>query len=102
MKYRLIKDDVLVIVITEDGGAACIESDWSNDQKYLSYTEYYQDRFTKEMLDKGDIWDQLSCGKMYRSDWETDFDNPGHIRDALEWLCVGCDFELDETIWPDF
>ena len=102
MKYRLIKNDDSVTVIMEDGGVACIEVDEGDDQDYLSYTEYYQDRFTKEMLAKGDIWDQLACGKMYRSDWETDFDNPDHIEEALEWLCVGCEFELDEMIWPDF
>ena len=108
MKYRTIESGgEEIFVITEDGGLACImdKEGCSEDEKRLSSTEYYQERFTQEMLDAEEsIFEQTEMcdGKMYWADWETPYTNPDHVQDALEWLCVGCEFELDETIWEDF
>lgn len=101
MKYRLIKDDEAIVVILGDGGIAEIhEADEIEEgDGRQSVTEYYQSRFTME--DSGHVWDAVGEGKMYYNDWKTPFDDPAHVQDALEWLAVESDYELDESIWPD-
>ncbi len=58
------------------------------------------------MIDNDTVWegeDSPGEGKMYCEEWAYKYDDPGLVKDALEWLCAFCtDFELDETIWPDF
>ncbi len=106
MKYRTIESGgEEIFIITEDGGLACIMDKEEDDTNRQSSTEYYQERFTQEMLDsKESIFShpEMEYGKMYWADWDTPYDDPSHIQDALAWLCVGCQFELDETIWPSF
>ena len=103
MKYRITKNNDEINVILEDGGIACIRDaeEVNPGDRRQSTTDYYQDRFNQEMLDRGDIWEKLGEGNMYYNDWITPFDDPKHIQDALEWLCINCNegFELDETIW---
>lgn len=104
MRYRVIELDER-IVLTEDGGVACIrtadEMDTGDGRE--STTDYYQDRITQELVDSleegGSIWDILSEGKMYYNDWTTPELDPEHIKDALAWLCIDCEFKRDDTIW---
>ena len=101
MKYRVIKGNEEIIVILEDGGVACIRDVYAEDYKTVS--DYYQDRFTQEMLDNENIWEELGEGKMYCAEWQVPFDSPELVQEALNWLCVWEDnFEVDESIWKDF
>jgi len=104
MKYRVIKDGDEITVITEDGGIACIREvdELDEGDGRQAVTDCYQSRFDNKILESGNIWEILGEGKMYCEDWQTPFDNPDHIQDALEWLCMGCEFELDESIWKNF
>ncbi len=106
MKYRITKNDEEVTVITEDGSIASIRyaDELDEGDNRTAVTDYYQSRFTQEDIDSDDsIWEILGEGKMYYKDWyETDFDNPKLVQDALEWLCMECKFEEDETIWKGF
>ena len=104
MKYRVIKDSEEITVILEDGGIACIREAYELDEGdgRQSTTDYYQNRFDDETLESGELWETIGEGKMYYNDWTTPYDDPKHIWDALNWLCVGCEFELDESIWPNF
>ncbi len=105
MKYRLVKNEDEIIVIVEDGGIATIREVEELDEGdgRQATTDYYQDRLTKEMIADDDVWGNLGNGNMYWNDWKTPFNNPEHIVDALEWLCVGEDnFEVDENIWKEF
>ena len=105
MKYRLMEYSDEIVVILEDGGIACIRDiDATDDMPdRQSTTDYYQTRFTQEDWDSQEnIWEIVGEGKMYYNDWDTPFNDPKHIQDALEWLAVGESFELDETIWRDF
>ncbi len=105
MKYRTIIGKEDITVITEDGGIANIHyaEELDEGDKRKSVTEYYQARFTQEMLDSGaDIWEEVGEGNMYYNNWTCEYDDPTLIGDALKWLCVGCDFKEDETIWKDF
>ena len=108
MKFRLIKDSEEIIVITEDGGVATIrdvegyvDGDFGGKDR-KSTTDYYQGRLNSKMIDEDNIWESLGEGKMYWNDWKTPFDNPEHVEDALNWLCVGEVFVADENIWPNF
>lgn len=105
IKYRTIKSEDNVVVILEDGGIADIhyaEESVAGDGR-MSTSEYYQSRFTEDDLKSEEcIWDIVGEGKMYYNDWTTPFDDPEHITDALQWLASGCEYELDESIWPDF
>ena len=104
MKYRVIKKDEELTIILADGGIACIRDVDDDSSGRQSTTDYYQSRFTQEMLDNNkNIWEEVGKGKMYYNDWTTPFDDPKHIEDALEWLCCDCnEFELDESIWEYF
>ena len=105
VKYRTIKDKNEITVILDDGGIATIREveEMEEGDGRKATTDYYQDRFTLESLgsDEG-IWEEVGKGKMYCEDWDTSFDDPAHIQDALNWLSVQSEFELDETIWPSF
>ena len=106
MKYRLIETPGdSIVVILEDGGIADIHyaEPHEDSPNRKSVTEYYQTRFTQEDLDSEDeLWEILGEGKMYYEEWDTPYNNPEHITDALNWLAVGETFELDESIWPYF
>jgi hypothetical protein len=106
MKYRLIetKGDSITVIL-EDGGIADIHyaEPYDDAPNRKSVTEYYQTRFTQEDLESDEeLWTILGEGKMYYNEWTTDYDDPAHVQDALNWLAVEETFELDESIWPDF
>ena len=106
MKYKLIKTNNEITVLTADGGLAEIrevEESSAGDGRQ-SVTEYYQTHFTKnELLDYEGVHCILGQGKMYYNDWTTPFTNPDHIVDALNWLAPGeTEYILDETIWPEW
>jgi len=129
MKYRLIKTSNNIIVITADGGIADIhfaeELDAGDGRQ--STTEYYQTRFTEEDLHTDEsVWEAVAEGKAYYNFWKTPFDAKSelngidpfawalpaithtpyheleHVQDALVWLSDDIEFELDESIWPNF
>jgi len=110
MKYRVIEIDCERIVITEDGGIACIakaEPIEDGDGR-IAKTEYYQERVTEEMLndEDDDVYSQVGEGELYINDWTkedcTGYEDPKLVTDALEWLSVGDTFEVDEAIFPTF
>lgn len=97
MKFRVIPNQDFIIIITEDGGVACIDEaeDISDDEPRTAKTEFYQSRFTNiEGVTSENVFSLLSEGKMYITDWDTaHFHSQETITDALNWLCVG------ETEW---
>lgn len=98
VKYRTIKDNDSIVIITEDGGYAVVIS--IDENKATS--EYYQNKFTKEDVDSGSsIHEVLSEGKMYYNEWDTNFDSIDHIENALDWLVPDCTYEYDENIWSN-
>lgn len=91
-KYRVIHDDVEkeIIVITEDGGVACIREadDISESEPRISVTDYYLINLNHvPQDDKENLWDNLGLGEIYHNDWP---DTPYHaqvaIDDAINWL----------------
>ncbi len=104
IKYRTIKSDDNIVVITEDGGIADIhEAEPYEAEEYRqSTTEYYQDKFDiADITSDESIWTIVGEGKMYYNDWVTSFTDPTHIQDALNWLAPGYTYELDESIWTN-
>lgn len=99
-KYRTIVVCGEVVVITEDGGVACIRVNIGDD--YITTIDYYQNRINEDTKPYT-IWDELGEGKMYCDDFTTPYTDPKHVQTALEWLVVGeVDFVYDETIWKGF
>jgi hypothetical protein len=94
MRYNLIETGDEVIVITSDGGVACIrQAEPFDDTPRVATTDYYQTRLTDIPL-VDDVWTELAEGKMYAEDWETrEFNDLALVFDALQWLGVG------ETDW---
>jgi hypothetical protein len=104
MKYKTIRKDDIIIIITEDGGLAEIHyaEELDEGDGRQSTTEYYQNRFTEEdLLSTESIWDILGEGKAYYNDWTTPFDDPNHIIDALNWLAIDESYQEDNSIWPN-
>lgn len=101
-RYRVLKNAEEIHVITDDGGIACIRE--VDAEEYAAITEYYQERFDAGMIESETLWEELGEGKMYCKEWqsgyETDKELQEKVEDALDWLCMGCEFELDESIWP--
>ena len=105
IKYRVILDgDDSIAVVLEDGGFAEVHSaePLDTESKRKATTEYYQTKFTQSDIESNEpIYEILGEGKMYYNDWDTEFTNPTHIQDMLEWLAPEHTYELDESIWPD-
>ena len=99
MKYKLFKDDYMVVILMEDGGVATSET---YDGDHESVMEYYQTRATEEELLAGDIFEkaELAEGKLYYDYSENAYDSDANIQACLNWLCMGHEFILDETIFP--
>jgi len=91
MKFRLIVANDEVIVITEDGGIACIREAeaLSKDEPRIATTDYYQSRLTDfESINSDNIFECLAEGKMYHNDWAVvSFNSMTAVEDALAWLC---------------
>jgi len=103
MKYRLIQTGDGITVLTEDGGCVEIRATFDGEGRQ-STTDYYQSRFTeKDLLSDTPVYEILSEGKMYYNDWDTPFDSPELITDALNWLDPDeFNYELDNAIWPNW
>ena len=104
-KYKLIKDEESIFVVTENGGIAEIREveELEEGDNRKSVSEYYYLSFDqKDVSSKYGIWKKLNEGKIECYDWTTPYDNPAHITHALNWLCFGdYIFIEDENIWPD-
>jgi hypothetical protein len=98
MKFKAVIQDNDVVVVTEDGGIATIHNNGDN-----FVTTYYQSRLT-DVNDPEELWQELGEGKTYSKDWGATTIGE-MIYDILQWLCVSSDtidWELDESIWPEF
>ena len=105
VKYRTIQDSDSITILLEDGGIADIREveELNEGDGRKATTEYYQSRFTAEDLNsEEDVWTAVGEGKMYYNDWKTPFTDPAHLQDALNWLSIESEFEVDESIWPQF
>lgn len=106
MKFRLIIESDEVIVITEDGGIACIREAeaLSNDEPRIATTDYYQSRITDfDSIYLTDLFERLAEGKMHYEDWPTTpFNSMVAINDALNWLCPDVtDWEITNDLFAE-
>ena len=89
LKYRVIQESEELIVITANGGVACIRQAESitDDEPRVSTTDYYSLRLDELDNDADSVWEALAEGSMSYNDWETsEYDDPSLVKDALEWL----------------
>jgi hypothetical protein len=96
MKYKVLNISSHDLdIITEDGGVAEITNEFGN---YA--TLYYQSRITPEM-NEGEIQDTLMDSKSYYKEHSESATREQVILDALQWLCVGAEWQEDNTIFPN-
>lgn len=101
MKYRINQSSVdeSFDIITEDGGVAVF---YHNQENYV--THYYQ-RSLSECNPANYVWDELSEGKVFITDWEGDPKVSEVIKDMLDWLVCpppAEGWQQDDTIWAEF
>ena len=102
MKYRVAGDDFdeTLTIITEDGGLATLED---RPGEFDTSIEYFHKAFTDEMLKHPDeFWDTMAEGQISYKDTLVHFRDEQQIQETLAWLAVDEEFELDESIWPNF
>ena len=110
IKFRVYEESSEeIIIITEDGGVACIRDAEPIDDTdtRIATSEYYQSRITND-TNTDNIFEELGEGTMYYNDWDetecADHLDERLITDALEWLVcatVGVEFVRDDTIWTN-
>lgn len=106
MKFRIIHENDEIIVLTEDGGIACIRQaeDIDNNTPREAVTDYYQSLITDfPDANSDDLFEFLAEGKMYCKDWaSTPYNSLKAIQDALDWLCLGqTEWEMTDTLFTD-
>lgn len=87
MKYRIIFETDELIVITENGGVACIRhvEDMSEEPR-IAVTDYYHTNLN-EINPDGDVFEQLAEGYVTHKDWATtQYNSLTALYDALAVL----------------
>jgi hypothetical protein len=95
MKYRVIKDQGDLIIVTEDGGVAYYS-------KETLSTELFQGNLN-DVSPESDLWDELSDGNVYIQDWEDGTDEQKIVQDALNWLVAPApdNWQHDEALFSE-
>lgn len=108
MKVRLIIENDEVIIITEDGGIACIREAEPLEgicDNRIATTDYYQNRLHAEPMTQDNVFEVLAEGKMYYNDWDKHpYNSWVNILDAIQWLVSSTepeDIVFDNTLFKD-
>jgi hypothetical protein len=100
-------DEEVIVVVDYGDGTACMCSTYLNGGTGCLTTEYWQERFTKEFRNMKALYEHLSGGKLYLTDWNGKSDEDEFpfkegvdeevIDEAIEWLLFPPG-EIEKTI----
>ena len=98
MRFRVIDHKDELWVVDECGGIAVIVEVETGVK-----SEYFQNRIDWTKMTPENMWDKLAEGKRQYNDFPgKELTDPELIKDALDWLCLECDWFEDEELWLEY